>query len=226
MAASGRVTCGYCSIVNPAGDDNCLACGAPLPKELPVPARSSIDSAGRQSPDDFWKPRHNRLEDVRKAGEKLDQAYYSAAYAYSLFWRTLAETVMIAVVGFGIGLVGGATGMAVWGAVGATVYGIVVGLLVKRYLFLLLSAPLGVLIGAAFCVLLFIFGIEARWMVIVLSIVTILSAVIGGRRVRFQRKNLWEKARPFLGGLGGLGFGLLGMAIGLGLQAAVRALIG
>jgi len=48
--------------------------------------------------------------------------------------------------------------------------------------------------------------------------------VLGGRRIPWSRRNGWQKARPFLGALGGLVFGLFGMGIGLGLSAAVAAL--
>jgi hypothetical protein len=44
---------------------------------------------------------------------------------------------------------------------------------------------------------------------------------LGGRRVPFKRRNTWEKVRPFLGMLCGLGFGLIGTLIGWGLQSVV-----
>ena len=44
--------------------------------------------------------------------------------------------------------------------------------------------------------------------------------------IRYQRRNLYEKLRPFIGALGGLAFGVLGVLVGVGLRAAVNALLG
>ena len=159
-------------------------------------------------------------------GEKVDKAASTAFYIYSLFWRTLAEAIAIAITGFAIGLVGGATGMALWGVVGAATVGIVVGFTIKIYYFTIISAPAGIIAGAVFCVLLWVLGAPPSLDVFVLTLFTSLAAYIGGSRSPYRHRNWWEKIRPLLGAIGGLISGLLGMGIGVGIQAAVAKLLG
>ncbi len=62
-----------------------------------------------------------------------------------------------------------------------------------------------------------IFG--AAWgMPLSVTIFSVVGAVLGGRRrADFKYRNWWEKARPLLGGVGGILFGILGILLGLGI---------
>jgi len=216
--------CGHCGVANPAERWVCLACGAPLGEVKATTSATPQAATGRGPAASGSMLSKSHLEGARKAGEKLERAYSTAMNLYAYFWRTLVEAVCIAAVGFGIGLAGGATSMSAWGVIGATVYGAIVGLTLKNYLLLLLSAPLGVMAGAAACALLWLVGATPKAMVFALTIFAGLSAYLGGYTISYSRKNPWDKGRPFLGALGGLAFGLLGMLTGVGLQVAVKAL--
>lgn len=201
-----------------------MACGAPLPdlRASPEPPKKPPRRTG---PIQISSERQ-ALHDAREAGEKIDKVAHSALYVYSAFWRTLAETVVIALVGFGLGVAGGAVGQAVGGVLAALIVGSLVGWAVKISYITYISAPTGFAIGAVLCALLYLVGVPLGVMVYVLATFSGAAALVGGRRIPWRRRKAWEKARPFLGALGGLGFGLLGMGIGLGLRAAVAALLG
>ena len=210
------IICSYCDASNAAGSV-CMACGAPLPdllSELPRrPARQSVSSE-RQA-----------LHATRKAGEKIDKVTRSALNIYSALWRTLAEATVIALLGLGLGVVGGAVGQAVGGALSALMVGALVGWAVKNSYLTYISAPTGFAVGAGLCAALYLLGVPTGVMTYVLATFAGAAALVGGRRIPWRRRHAWEKARPFLGALGGLGFGLLGMGIGFGLRAALAALL-
>ena len=201
-----------------------MACGAPLPKLQTAPEPPKKPPR-RPGPVQISSDRQ-ALHDARQAGEKIDKVAHSALYVYSAFWRTLAEAAVIALVGLGLGVTGGAVGQAVGGVLAALVVGALVGWAIKISYLTFISAPTGFAVGAGVCVVLYLLGVPPGVMVYVLAIFSGTAALVGGRRVAWKRRKAWEKARPFLGALGGLGFGLLGMGIGLGLRAALAALLG
>ena len=211
MTAKNRI-CAYCHTQNPLDKHSCLACGAPLPKMPPaVPVVSKPKpSASTDIP----------LETVRKGGEEVDKLFTNAVYAYSLVWRTVAEALVITVVGLGIGITAGAIGVPLLGVAGGVLVGLAVGWAIKAAYFTLLMAPVGMVLGAVFGLVLWVVGLP-RAVVLPMIVLAAIGGWLGGRRVPFRRRNTWEKVRPFLGMLGGLGFGLIGTLIGWGLQSVV-----
>jgi hypothetical protein len=65
-----------------------------------------------------------------------------------------------------------------------------------------------------------------RALVLPMIVLAVLGGWFGGQRVPFARRNLWEKLRPLLGAMGGLGFSILGALIGWGLQAVAASWLG
>jgi hypothetical protein len=210
MTAIRRI-CEYCGTANSKGG-SCIACGAPLPK------------APRLKPKPRPKPvpePDNTLETVRKGGEEVDKLFTNAVYAYSLVWRIVAEALAITVVSLGIGITAGATGVPFLGVVGGVLVGLAVGWAIKMAYLTFLMAPIGMVLGAVFGLGLWVIGMP-RAVVLPMIALAALGGWLGGRRVSFKRRNTWEKIRPFLGTLGGFGFGLLGTLIGWGLQSVVE----
>ena len=163
---------------------------------------------------------------MRKIGEKADDAYFTVLNTYAIAWRTIGEAVAIAISGFILGFVGGATEMLFAGILFATVLGVVVGLTRKNFYLVLASAPIGALIGMAVGAIPWVLGAGPKVMIFSAGIFANIAAVVGGKRnLPFERRNWWEKARPFLGGLGGFGFGLIGTLIGWGLITAIQKLL-
>ncbi len=218
MSYTQRVLCEYCATPNLMGKKNCVACGAPLPK-APPPVPKPAKTIGKAT-------RANReLQEVRETADKAENVARKAMFAYSMIWCTLAEAVAIAICGFGIGLVGGAVGAPALGVIGAVLVGIGVGISTKIYYFALFSAPVGLVIGAVIGLVPFLLGVPAVIFVFTTTLFAFLGAVLYSRNVLYQQRNLYEKLRPFLGAAGGLVFGLLGMLLGVGLKAAVDALL-
>ena len=212
-----NLICVYCHTQNPLDKHSCLACGAPLPK-LPQPAPVVSKPKPTVSPD-------ISLDTVRKGGEEVDKLFTNAVYAYSLLWRTVAEALVITVVGLGIGVTAGATGVPFLGVMGGVLVGLAVGWAIKAAYFTLLMAPAGMVLGAVFGLVLWTVGLS-RAVVLPMIGLAVVGGWLGGRRVPFKRRNTWEKVRPFLGTLGGLGFGLIGTLIGWGLQSVVANWLG
>jgi hypothetical protein len=224
MATSASIVCEFCSTLNPGSNETCLACGAPLPRAHQIPDQKASGQNGKPAvqPEVITQP---DLAKVRKAGEDLEALSRTALYAYSLFWRTLAEAGSIAMTGFGIGLVGGATGTSALAVPGAVLVGLGVGMSIKMSVLALFSAPLGLLVGALVGAVFYLLGAGVWVFVAFASLGAFLAAFLGGQSIPYRRRNVYEKLRPFIGTTGGLVFGLLGMLVGLGLRAAVNALV-
>jgi len=155
--------------------------------------------------------------ELRKATDKADEAYFTVMNTYAIAWRTVGEAIAIAIAAFIIGVTGGAVQMGFVGVLGAIGVGIAVGLTQKNFYFVIGSAPGGALIGLAISAIFWIGG-QPKIGVLVVTICAILGAILGGRRrYPFSQRNWWEKLRPVLGALGGLGFGILGLLLGLGI---------
>jgi hypothetical protein len=219
MSNSAAIVCEFCATQNPASQETCQACGAPLPRPAvrKQPVVHSITPPITQT--------NRELEQARKAGEDVEELSRKALYAYSLIWRTLAESAAIAITAFGIGLVGGATGTAWVGILGAVLVGLGVGYAIKNSYLAMFSAPIGLVIGAVVAAIIYLLLGAGMWVfVVTTSLFASLAAVLGGNRIRYQHRNLYEKLRPLIGAAGGLAFGILGMLAGAGLHAAVNAL--
>ena len=216
--AKTQTVCMYCDTPNPQDYGNCLACGAPIEVPAPEPFQKPKTTKTKA------KPEQRPEEQLKKIGEKADDAYFTVMNTYAIAWRTIGEAVAIAISSFILGFVGGATEMWYAGIIFATLLGVVIGLTRKNFYFVLASAPIGTLIGMGVGVIPWVLGAGPKLMIFSAGIFAILAAVVGGRRnLPFGRRNWWEKARPFLGGLGGFGFGFLGMLLGWGLITTIEA---
>ncbi len=216
MVRANFIPCAYCKTQNPDDAESCVACGAPLEKLV---APKIIKPAPK-------KPIHPALKEKRpeeiaqKIGEKVEDAYYVCAVG----WRTFAEALAIAVATFITGVASGATGLAYWGLLGTVAVGVAVGLTGKMFYLALISAPLGALIGLGIGAAPLMLGMP-KILPVSMTLFAVWGAVLGGRRrTDFKYRNWWEKARPFLGGVGGLLFGFLGTLLGIGIQQMLARL--
>jgi hypothetical protein len=191
-------------------------CGAPLPEPAKParPVKPLAPPTQRETQEDIRK--------VREAGEKLDETANKVWYTYGAVVRVLAEAIVIALVAFAIGFTGGIVALPVVGVVGAVITGTLVGIAVKASYITLVSAPLGMVVGTVFGAILWLLGVDAKLFVFVLPVFAGAAALLGGRRIPYERKKTWEKLRPFIGAVGGLAFGVLGVLLGSGLQMLVE----
>jgi hypothetical protein len=217
MVQSKYIDCEYCSTRNPAGSKSCLACGAPI-EYLPQATKKEDFSKSKIE----LKPQKHPEEKFIKAGEKVEDAYFTVLNTYAIAWRTVAEAIAIAVAAFIIGVAGGAVGIGFLGVLGGIALGIAVGLTQKHFYITLISAPAGALMGLGLGAVFWVLG-NPKIFPLIVGLFSIFGAVIGGRRRRsFSHINWWEKLRPFLGGLGGLAFSALGAALGWGISSTIK----
>ncbi|MCI0521562.1 MAG: hypothetical protein L0Z70_15060 [Chloroflexi bacterium] len=215
-----KIVCSWCQTVNDAGAAACIACGAPIAQQRSMPAETPpARKAGLPPP-----PVRSELstQDLKKAGEATEQAYNVALGAYAALWRTLGEALAIAVTGFILGFIGGASELAPVGLLAAALIGVVVGLTSKNFWFSALSAPFGALLGVVIWLPIWALGAPPQGMVFTAFLAAAILARLGGYPARQPR--FWQVMRPFLGLLGGLLFGLLGLLLGLGVNWAAGAL--
>jgi hypothetical protein len=206
------IICEYCETRNPKERGTCLACGAPIEKRQPITKVKPVKTAAEKP-----KPAKSPENEIRKVGEKADEAYFTVMNTYAIAWRTVGEAIAIAVAAFIIGVTGGVVRMGFVGILGAIAVGVAVGMTHKNFYFVIASAPGGALIGLAASAVFWIAG-QPRMGIILVTIGAIVGAIWGGRRRHpFSQRNWWEKLRPVLGALGGLGFGILGLLLGLGI---------
>jgi hypothetical protein len=220
MSKDLHTICEYCATRNPWEATTCLACGGPLERPLadPTPQVSTVTTAE--------KPTKPPTKDLRQATEKADELYFMAWNTYAIAWRTVGEAISIALTGFILGFIGGATATYFPGVLGAMLVGLAVGLTRKQFYLVLISAPAGLLLGLGLGALSWMLGSGPQIMVYTGMVFAIIGAVLGGRRKPpFRRRNCWEKARPFLGTLGGFAFGLFGTLLGWGISSGIQALI-
>ena len=222
-----NITCEFCAAVNPAGQENCLACGAPLPRIKPV-----LPSQKPKDPLEMFKLAQARPAATQKdAGQDFADRFFGggqgtqladqARQVVSILWRTAGEAIAIAVSGFIIGVTGGGTGLWFLGLAGAGCLGLFVGLAVKPLLFAALSAPLGTLLGLGIGFVLRTLGLGPASIVVAASLLGIAAALIGGRIELLTSRGCYAFTRPFLGAMGGFIFGLLGVLLGGGIKALV-----
>lgn len=220
--------CAYCDTTNPAYDSICIACGAPLGRPLQKPLDLTPKVTTTDQPA-FWLDQGKAAlekdlatkENIHDAAQKAEKVYKAALGTYSVAWRTAAEAIVIALIGFIIGLIGGSTGMFFFGVVGAFALGITVGLTSKSFYATLIGAPAGGVIGLGISGVLWALSATPVIMVFVVTFFSIAGAVIGGR-FQYSKGNFWEKTRPILGGLGGLAFGIAGAFSGWGIVSIVQ----
>ena len=216
-----RIVCQYCKTVNPVSLKTCQACGAPLdvkerPKEKPV-------SQTRPAPVHNTPAVQNaaNLQKARQAGKKVDKTASKALYAYSSVLGSLADAFVIALVGFGIGLAGGATSLSAVGVLGAVILGAAVGSANKHIYLTIIGTPLGFVLGTILWLPLMFLGLGVKGFVFTSTLGAVLASLLFGRLRPVSQRRTYDKIRPFLGAAGGLAFGLLGMLIGLGLKTVI-----
>lgn len=218
-----RITCLYCKTVNSPADETCLACGAPLERAPLSSARPAGPPPAAATGFGAAPAPDLTLDDLRKTGEQVEDVYHKALGVYALGWRTLGEVLSIALTASFLGLLAAVSGLAGWGILAALLVGLTVGLVAKNFWLTLLGAPGGAVAGAGVGLVLWAVGLGpgalfgAAWA----------GAEVGallGRYRSYDRRNLWERLRPVLGVLGGLFFGLLGVALGAGLVQVAAAL--
>ena len=198
-----------------------MACGGPLSHPLADPTPQVATLTERLQPEKLSN------EDLIKIGEKADDVYFTVLNSYAIAWRTLGEALAIALTGFILGLVGGLTGVFFSGIFGAILVGMAVGFTRKQFYGVLISAPVGLLLGLGLGALVWVLGGAPQVMVYSGLVFAVVGASVGGGRgLPFSRRNCWEKSRPLLGALGGLMFGILGTLLGWGLVAGAQAVWG
>jgi hypothetical protein len=211
------IVCAYCATLNGPGSTECIACGAPLE------AAGPIMNAQPEPLPFVIQP----LENMKGANdfEQIQKALLPASHALGLVWRTIGEALAIGLTAFGLGVVGAIFDMAAWALLGAILVGIAVGLSRKNLWPTILGAPLGGLAGLLVGGILWAVGLGPIWVVFISIVGAILGATIGSRR-RAAGANRWDKLRPWLGALGGLFFGVMGLLIGEGFQQLIQLLLG
>ncbi len=197
------IPCSYCLAKNPILEKNCVACGAPLPEfaapTLPTQVKSTVLTE-------------------KIAEDKTVKIAHKVAVAYGSFWQSIIEAIVIAAVGFGIGLIGAVLNLPLAGVLGAGIVGLCVGLTVKYAIFTLFSAPLGLLLGSMLSLAAAAIKAPTISYIILMTFCASLGAGIGGIRIPFRARTKWHKLRPVLGTAGGLFFGFLGSLLGTGVH--------
>jgi len=92
---------------------------------------------------------------------------------------------------------------------------------IKSYLWYLIGTPVGFVFGGVIGFLISSLGVSRMVILGSVFVFSSLSVILGAHLRKPAQKNLYEKLRPILGGLGGLIFTLLGLAIGWGLSSII-----
>lgn len=212
-----NIVCTYCKTLNESGSQACIACGAPLEEGAPVMETQPDPLPFTIQP----------LENMKQANDldEIQKALLPASYALGAVWRTLGEALAIGLTAFGLGVIGAIVDMAFWALLGAALVGIAVGLSTKKFWPTILGAPLGAFSGMLVGGILWAVGLGATWVLFTSIIGAILGAVVGSRR-RAAASNWWDRLRPWLGVLGGIFFGVIGLFVGESFQQLIRLLSG
>ena len=202
------IVCEYCNASNPNTEKECVACGAPLVKKTIVSK----------------KPKPAKPTHVEKPDQSVETAR-KIANVYTSIMLGILDAIIIAAVSFTIGLTGGIINQPVLGVIGAAMLGFAVSITIKNGLLTIISAPVGLLIGSFFCIIAVLFHLPTSIFPIFLTISACFTAIYGGQKVPYRIRSTWLKLRPYLGILGGMGFGLLGMGIGLGVEVVYKNIL-
>lgn len=215
------LTCDYCAARNPSGGTRCVACGAPLPLPKPPVTKITRVETPVAPPPAFTPPAEPIGEELKKAAGAIGSTIGALSIGTYLL-RTAAEAVAIAVSAFIIGLnagsaptnLGNNTLFILLAAGGGGLIGLCVGLVSKRVVWTLLSAPFGALLGTVAAIFLGLNQPRQPWMAVFTLGGAVLFALLGSYRSSGGLIPCYQRIRPFLGLVGGLVFGLLGYAAG------------
>ncbi len=216
------IACSYCKTLNSRQADRCVACGAPLEFDAPLPPPPPPVKTGGIDPSQFMARAKSAAmnepvvsPEVKKATEMADKVFQTAMLTYYIFWRTVAEALAISVTAFALGLIGVATEMHLAGVAGAVLVGLVVGITSKHTWWVVLSAPLGLLAGCLIWICPWAVGLGPKGMVITGALGAMFAARLGAQNIR---RTWWEWVRPFLAMLLALALALVGLALGAGMK--------
>jgi hypothetical protein len=226
---NASLTCKYCGAINPAGEDRCTACGAPIDilvvppvtvTTINTPPRKITPPVNVQRTDTTPEQISDALDaapinDQLKEGLKAAGLGIGALGVGTFFARTGAEAAAIAFSSFIVGYYSAATRSALIALAGGLVIGLMVGLAVKRPIGALISAPLGTILG-------WVAGNLLQSSLPALPLPALLAlaggallAIVGSRRNSSNVVAKWYgRLRPFLGMAGGFLFALFGYMLG------------
>jgi F0F1-type ATP synthase assembly protein I len=204
-----NVVCEYCSTLNLVTVKSCKACGAPIFIKTP----KAIIKSTKLNP----KKNTEILSQIKDAGKKTEGAYQFASKAYWIGWRIIGEILAILIISMGLGIIGGVTGTGAWSVFLGVLFGLIIGVINKPYLFMLLSFPMGFLIGTLIGIILWTIGLGTEQFVFVVFVFSSGVVVLGSTNAFKYDRSFYQKVRPFLGGICGLIFSLIGLLIGTGL---------
>lgn len=215
--------CEYCASHNPAGGQRCIACGAPLPVSRFIPPKVTLVESSVAPPSvNLHQEEDQPLGKIVSEGAAIVGSGLGLLGIGGLILRTVAEAVAIAVSAYIIGMHAGTADINMRGPAlyflialgGGGLLGLSVGLVTKRVLFTLLSAPFGTILGGYLIpVFLSLKTPVSPWPALFAVAGGVLFALLGGHRSSNKTLACYQRARPFLGLLGGLFFGLLGYLV-------------
>lgn len=217
-----RVNCEYCSTLNPAGQNQCIACGAPLPVPSIGPVRITEVNSPASTIAEPISQIPQSMSQQMKDGVAVAAAGLGALGIGTLLLRLAAEAAAIACAALIIGLNAGSASISFksaplylfLAAAGGGLTGLCVGLVTKRVFWSLVSAPAGALIGSIPVIFFHPNTLsQFTWSVFLSTIGAMLFALLGGRRGSKVPLHCLQRVRPILGLIGGLLFGMLGFFI-------------
>jgi hypothetical protein len=212
--------CQYCGSTLVVGTQYCFACGAPVEQ---TPARHKPTYQAVLAP---IKTNAEKEAEQKKQEEILKQAAAGLESGYYFLWHSLAQIFAVGISAAALGIIGGATDATLWGILGAGLVGAVVGNAYKWALLEMFSAPLGLVLGSALGIIIWLVIQNNAVFVFTATLGAAGMAALGSRQLPFAYRSLWQKMRPAVGLLAGLTVGTLGALIGVGIRTAVMSLLG
>jgi hypothetical protein len=216
------LTCAFCAAQNPAGTARCLACGAPI--EIPVTPPYRVTVVEDTPP--LVTPANSAL-DPAPVSEQLKDGLTAVGAGLGVMgivgfiFRTLAEALAIAISAAIVGYCSGSMNRQLHGPImlfliaagGGALIGLAVGSVIKRGIFVILSAPFGTLLGVVIALILNLNKPMTPWYPLCGLVGGVSLALLGGHPNATGRFRVYQRLRPWLGLIGGALFGMLGYAI-------------
>ncbi len=222
-----KIACTYCNTLNDPSAKTCIGCGAPL--EAPAPQQTyppqrvgqpfqTPPAQATRATSPFGTPESQRLQE---GAQQVDRLAAGATRAYRTAWSVTGDAIATAMVAFGLGIIGGATGMGFWGLAGAALVGLIIGFAEQSFLLTLIGAPAGALVGVVVWAFAWLAGAGPTGMVFTATGLACLGALVGSRR-RTTPMGCGGAVRPVLGAGEGFVVSLVGLVIGLAIRAIIR----